>query len=140
MRAVNARFAESTGGMLEGIRASAKSPLAAIRAYAECFAGMIETPQTLAHHLAYLEVDLSDPEMFEQVRKHQLATRASMRRWVREAIDAKELVKGANVNEVARIILATVNGSMMLYPFYQEGTPKASLRADVMLALKPYLR
>jgi AcrR family transcriptional regulator len=139
MRALNERFADSTKGMLDGIRAAASSPLGAIRAYAECFAGMIETPATLAHHLAYLEMDLSDPEMYAQVSKHQRETRTAMRRWVREAIAAGELAKTANVNDVARAVLTMVGGSMMSYPFFREGTPKAWLRADLELALKQYL-
>ena len=139
MRALNARFADSTKGMLDGIRSGASSPLGAIRAYAECFVGMIETPATLAHHLAYLEMDLSDPEMYEQVSKHQRETRTAMRRWVREAVEAGELRKTTNVNDVARAILTTVSGSMMSYPFFREGTPKAWLRKDLELTLKPHL-
>src|SRR6185295_629907 len=46
------------------LRAAHGSPLAALYAYADCFAQMGETPARLAHHLSYLQLDLTDPDFY----------------------------------------------------------------------------
>ncbi len=138
MRALNARFAEGTGDRLEEVRAAHASPLAALYAYAEGFAGMAESSATLAHHLAYLEQDLSDPEMCEHVRAHTVATRATLQRWIEEAIAAGELARSSDAAELARVVHTTVTGSMMSFAFFRQGTAASWLRADLELALRPY--
>src|SRR5690349_24688956 len=45
------RAAESSAGMLEGLR-KGRSPLAVVRAYAECMGDLAETPAALARSLA----------------------------------------------------------------------------------------
>lgn len=139
LRALNARFAGGAQGMFESIRAQHASPLAAIRAYAACFADMARTPAALAHHLAYLELDLSDPVTYASVAKHTRTARRLLERWVREAIVAGELQPDTDVRRLARVIQTTVSGSMMTYPFYRRGSTEAWLRTDVDLVLEPYL-
>lgn len=169
LRALNARFAKGTESMLAGLRQAAPTPLAAIRAYAECFAGMIASRETLAHHLGYLQADLQDPVTFRHVQRHTRTTRATLTRWVEEAVAAGELrlvpdgrtgsagsagsaetagaegaagtagASGGTAESLARAIHTAVNGSMMTYPFFREGAPVAWLRADLELALRPYL-
>src|SRR5687768_16305422 len=56
------RFSGSSGAMFESLRAAHPSPLATIHAYAQCMAQMGETPDALAHHLAWLQQDLTDPD------------------------------------------------------------------------------
>lgn len=139
LRALNARFAEGTGDLLAAIRDRSPSPLAAIRAYADATGEMAATPRRLAHHLAYLEMDLSDPEMYAQVRAHTRRVRTVLRRWVREAIATGELRAGAEPAAVARIVHTTITGSMMHYPFFREGTPSRWIRKDLDLALRPFV-
>ncbi len=139
MRALNAKFAEGTPDMLGGVRAAHASPLAALFAYAECFASMAESAATLAHHLAYLEQDLSDPEMYEHVSAHTRSTRAALQRWVEEAISAGELSPSSDAAALSRIVHTTVTGSMMSFAFFREGTPAEWLRDDLALALRPYV-
>lgn len=138
LRALNARFAGGTAQMLAALRAGCATPLAAIRAYAAQVASMGATPDALAHHLAYLQVDLSDPEMFAQVREHTRATRAAIRTWVKEALAAGELRAGADPTYLARIIHTTITGSMMHYVFFRHGSPRAWVLKDLALALEPY--
>ena len=139
MRALNARFAEGTPDLLTAIRAAHASPLAAIRAWAQGFAWMIASPSSLAHHLGYLQMDLSDAVMFKHVRKATRTTRETLARWVEEAVTAGELRPGTDAIAIARLLHTTANGSMMSYAFFREGKPAAWLRDDVELALRPYL-
>lgn len=139
MRALNARFAEGTSELMAGIRAAHASPVAAMRAWAEGFAWMVATPSALAHHLGYLQQDLTDPVMFKHVRKSTRAMRETLAVWAAEALAAGELRPGTDPVGLARLLHTTANGSMMNFAFFREGTPKAWLRDDVALALGPYL-
>jgi AcrR family transcriptional regulator len=139
LRALNARFAEGGDEMYVVLRARHASPLAAIRAFAQHFAGIARTPASLAHHLAWLEMDLSDPATHAGVAKHARAARAMLEQWVREAVAAGEMRPDTDPSTVARVVHTTVAGSMMSYPFFRSGTPEAWLRADVDLVLAPYL-
>lgn len=139
LQALNARFAEGADGMFEALRAAHRSPLGAIRAYAECFAELARTPATLAHHLAWLEMDLSDPVTYAGVARHARAARRLLEQWVREAIAAGELRPDTDVRALARVVHTTVSGSMMAYPFFRTGSARRWLRTDVDLVLAPYL-
>jgi AcrR family transcriptional regulator len=139
MRALNQRFAAGTPDLLAGIRAAQASPLTAIRAWAESFAWMVATPSSLAHHLGYLQMDLSDAVMFKHLRHATRATRDTLARWVEEAVAAAELRPDTDPNALARLLHSTANGSMMNYAFLREGRPAAWLRHDIEIALGPYL-
>lgn len=138
LRALNASFAGGTAEWLAAQRARARSPLAALRAHADEVAAMAATPAALAHHLAYLQVDISDPEMFAQVRAHTRELRRTIARWVREAVREGELRPGIDARRLARIVHTTIAGSMMLSIFFDEGTSRRAMRRDLDLALEPY--
>ncbi|MBX3132521.1 MAG: TetR/AcrR family transcriptional regulator [Gemmatimonadaceae bacterium] len=138
LRALNARFAEGTPELLESIRERHASPVAAIRAWAEGFAWLIATPSSLAHHLGYLQMDLSDEVMFTHLQKATRATRRTLAQWVAEAVQAGELQPGTDPAALARLLLATANGSMMTYALLRQGKPVEWIRADVELALGPF--
>jgi hypothetical protein len=57
------------------VRATARREsitLAAIRLYAQCMAQMGGSPAAFAHHLAYLQIDLTDPDFFRNLRKQRV--------------------------------------------------------------------
>lgn len=139
LRALNARFAEGTPDLLAAVRAAHPSPLAAIRAWAEGFAWMVVSPSSLAHHLGYLQLDLSDAVMFKHLRAATRATRETLAQWVEAGITSGEIRAGTDPRALARLLHTTVNGSMMNYAFFREGKPAAWLRDDLELALGPYL-
>ncbi len=140
MRAFSARFAGGADVMLRALRAEAGSPLGALESYAASVAGMAETPATLAHHLAYLQLDLTDPEMFAHVREHAVATRRALVSWIEEAVSVGELRDDTDADALARLVHAVVSGSMLAHAFFREGTPEVWLRRDLAIALGPYRR
>src|SRR5262249_20881651 len=73
------RAAAGPRAMFQALRAAHRSPLGAVRAYAECFAGMGESPGALAHHLAYLQIDLTDPEFRRHARAMAAGTQRALR-------------------------------------------------------------
>ncbi len=139
LRALNARFANGAREMLGGLRASAASPLGAVRDYAACFAAMVESPATVAHHLGYLQIDLTDAEMFTHLGAAYRDTRATLEQWLAEAVRAGELRADADAAELARAVQTTVNGAILSAPFFRTGDAAAWLRSEVDLVLRPYL-
>src|SRR5690349_1134480 len=85
------RAAESSAGMLEGLRKGRRSPLAVVRAYAECMGDLAETPAALARSLAYLQADLTDEALRAPLERQSAATRAGLAGVLREAVAAGEL-------------------------------------------------
>jgi AcrR family transcriptional regulator len=131
--------AESTGDFIGQLRAAHKSPLAAIGAYAECMAGLAQSPAALARNLAYLQIDLADPDFRDQLSVQARATRAGLRGLLEAAIAAGELKRGTDAARLARTVEAIISGSLMTWAFYHEGPADRWIRDDVNAVLEPHL-
>jgi len=131
--------ADSTGDFIGQLKAKHRSPLAAVRAYAECMAQLAQSPAALARNLAYLQIDLADPEFREQLAVQAKATRAGMRDLLDAAVAAGELKRGTDVTALARTVEAVISGSLMTWAFYHEGPAERWIRDDVNAVLAPYL-
>ncbi|MBA3270687.1 MAG: TetR/AcrR family transcriptional regulator [Acidobacteria bacterium] len=134
------RFAGSSGAMFASLRATDPSPLAAIYAYAHCMARMGETPDALAHHLGWLQQDLTDPDFRRLTVMQALATRRELQRLVAEAVKAGELQQTIAPARVARAIEVTVGGSLMAWAVHQKGTAKSWVHHDLDAVLRPLMR
>jgi AcrR family transcriptional regulator len=132
------RFSGGTVEMFVELRRG-RSPLAALRAYADCMGGMASSPAALMRNLSYLQIDLTDPGIRPHVVKHARQTRLELERLVRDAVAAKELVPSTSARQLARTIEAIVSGSLMSWAFYQEGSATKWVRADLNAVLRPYL-
>jgi AcrR family transcriptional regulator len=119
------------------LRAAHASPLAALRAYADCFARMGESPGALAHHLAYLQIDLTDPEFHRHTRTLALATGDALRELLDAAVDAGELAPTVDTVALARMVQVTLNGSLMTWAFYRVGLAADWVREDLDAVLGP---
>ena len=140
MLQLSERFSAGTGEMFAALRGAHRSPLAALRAYSDCMAGMAETPAAVSRSLSYLQIDLTDPDFRKHLAKQARATREELQKLIRGAIDAKELVPSANPKQLARTIEAVVSGSMLSWAFYPQGSSSKWMRDDLNAILKPYLR
>jgi AcrR family transcriptional regulator len=137
--ALSERFADSAGELVAALAKQHRSPLAALRAYADCMAGIAASPGAFARNLAYLQIDLTDPDFRKHLVKHARATRTGLRRLLEAASARGELVRQVKPAQLARTIEATISGSMLTWAFYQEGTAAHWIRADVEAVLAPYL-
>jgi AcrR family transcriptional regulator len=136
---MTARFAGSAGTLIGGLRREHGSPLAAIRAYADCMAQLAATPAAFARNLAYLQIDLTDADFRRHLVAHARATRTGLQQLVEEAIGAGELARTTEAAELARTIEAIVSGSMMTWAFYRQGSAKRWIRKDLEAVLAPHL-
>ena len=132
--------AESTGDFIGQLRASHQSPLAAVGAYAECMAGLAQSPAALARNLAYLQIDLADPDFREQLSVQARLTRAGLRGLLEAAVAAGELKRGTDVTALARTVEAIISGSLMTWAFYHDGPADRWIRQDVNAVLAPHLK
>ena len=139
---LSSQVAGGSAELFAGLRASHRSPLATLYAYAECMAGMGPTPAALARNLSWLLVDLTDPDFKRNVHAQTKATELEVRKLIEEAFKAGELrqVNGRRVNytALARVVSAQISGSLMSWAFYEEGTAAAWIRRDLSVVLGPY--
>jgi AcrR family transcriptional regulator len=137
--ALAAKYSDGAGEFITALAKQHASPLAAMRAYADCMAGMAASPAALARNLAYLQIDMTDPDFRRHLVKQARATRAGLRRLVESALQAGELAPSVNPAQLARTIEAVLSGSMMSWGFYREGTAARWMRADLEAVLAPWL-
>ncbi len=136
--ALTEQGADSVPALFAQLRATHTSPLEALEGYADCVAQMGESPGGLAHHLAYLQLDLTDPDLHRNVRAQAHASRVAIRELLEAAVAAGELAAGVDTNSLARSVEATLSGSLMTWAFYQEGAAADWLREDLAMLLQPY--
>jgi AcrR family transcriptional regulator len=137
--AFSARVAATTDEYFAQLRKVHASPLAALRAYADNFARMGESPGALAHHLAALQVDLTDPEFHRHTLLQARATQSGLEALVEAARAAGELVAGTEPRALARTLQATLSGSLMMWAFHREGSAAAWVREDLEGLFRPYV-
>jgi AcrR family transcriptional regulator len=133
------RAAASAGDFIRELRAAHRSPLAAVRAYAECMAHLAQSPAALARNLAYLQIDLADPEFRAHLAVQARATRAGLRELLEAAVATGELVEGTDAGALARTVETVLSGSLLTWAFYHDGSAARWIRDDVEAVLAPYL-
>jgi len=133
------QHADSTEGFITGLEAAHRSPLAALRAYADCMAGLAVSPTALFRSLAYLQIDLTDPEFRTHLEAQARGTRAGLESLIASAKRAGELTAGTDPARLARTVEAVLSGSILTWGFYQRGTAARWMRDDLEAVLAPYL-
>ena len=138
--ALSAKYSDGAGEFIEALAKQHPSPLAALRAYADCMAGIAASPAALARSLAYLQIDMTDPDFRRHLVRQARATRAALGRLVEAALEAGELRRSAKPRPLARTIETVLSGSLITWGFYREGNASRWMRADLDAVLAPWLR
>jgi AcrR family transcriptional regulator len=129
----------STEMQYGAIRARNPSPLEALFDVATCMAGMAPTPEELANHLAFLHIDLTDPEFHQLALLQAQAARAEIRSLLDAAVKAREL-RPCDTAKLARAVQVTLGGGLIAWAIERTGTAAEWLRDDLKTLLEPYLR
>lgn len=137
--ALSDAYAASAGGMIDQLRAEHDSPVDALRAYVACMAGLAETPAALARNLAYLQNDLTDPELRKRLVKQARVVRAGLQRLIEEGVARRELATSTDARRLTRTVEAVISGSMMTWAIYGEGTAARWMQDEIDAVLAPYL-
>ena len=115
---------------LEAIRAQHPSPLAAIFGVARCMASMADTPETLANSLAFLQMDLVDPEFHQHALVHSRGMQAGIKALLDEAVEEGELAP-TDTTRLARAVQAMIGGSLLQWAIDREGRVADRLSEDL---------
>jgi len=133
-------FAAAAPGTLPGefarIRAAHRSPLAAVMAVGDCMAAFADTPETLSNSLAFLQMDLVDPDFHRHALAHSRAVRAELTRLLDEAIAAGEL-DASDTRALARAVQAVIGGSLLQWAIDRDGSALDRIRDDLDTVLRP---
>ena len=137
--AVAASGTEGIEACFDMVRAAHRSPLKALIAAATEMSRMATSPEELANHLAFLQIDLSDPDFHRHTLDMSTRTQAGYRALLKEAVSAGELVP-CDTTRLARAVSAIAGGSLIGWAIFREGTAEAFVRADLDTLLEPYSR
>jgi AcrR family transcriptional regulator len=131
---------DAAGGhqyIFEELRAKHRSPRAALYGLAECMSVLGETPEQVARSLAFLQMDLTDPEFHQHARTGSSGFHAALRALIKDGIGAGEIVE-CDAGRLARAVQATLNGSILGWTIHREGSLPAWIRRDLRMLLAPY--
>jgi AcrR family transcriptional regulator len=118
-------------------RAKHSSPLKAlVELYADC-SGFAPTPEAMANGLAYLQIDLTDPDFHAITLAQFRAIRTETKKILDEAVAAREL-QPCDTAEIARLIQHNNGGAMLSWAVYREGSVANWVRRDLAALLAPY--
>jgi AcrR family transcriptional regulator len=133
------RFGGSAAAVFADLRAAHRRPLATLRAYAACMAGLAVTPEALSRNLAYLQIDLTDPDFRAHLLANARATRREIEALLRAAIAVGELKPDVDIRRLARTTETAISGSLMTWACYREGSAARWMRRDLDAVLQPHL-
>ncbi len=118
-------------------RAAHRSPLEALISSFSDTTHWVESPEALANHLAFLQMDLTDPDFYRYALESGRKIEAGTVALLDEAIAAGELV-ACDTTRVARTLNATFHGSMVAWAIFRQGKLQAWVRRDLETLLEPY--
>ncbi|MFI5866743.1 TetR/AcrR family transcriptional regulator [Streptomyces sp. NPDC051546] len=121
------------------VRASHDSALAALAALTVESAAVMATPETFAHHLAFLCMDLADPQLYERALAIHRTHRRTIEDLLTEAAGTGELRSGTDPAALARTVQVVIAGAGLTWALEREGTLEARLRQELADALSPHL-
>jgi AcrR family transcriptional regulator len=136
-----AERAEADADALLGrVGAEHESALAALAALIVASADSMATPETFANHLAFLCIDLTDPEF----RAHALAIHQAQGRAVEalltESLRAGDLRPGTDVAVLVGSVQAVASGAGLVWALDRRGSLDRRLRQALDRVLSPHLR
>lgn len=137
--AVSRRGVEDNAAAFAAARAANPSPLGALMDVLLATARWFDSPEALANHLAFLQMDLTDPEFLQLAAAASGAIRDGIRALLDDAVAAGELAP-CDTARLASAIDATHGGSVLAWAMHRDGTLADWVRRDLEMVLGPYLR
>jgi hypothetical protein len=119
------------------LRPAHASPLDALLAAVTQMSRHTKSPEEMANHLAFLQIDVSDPEFHQHMLVLSQRTEAGYRALLDEAIEAKEIVP-CDTTRLARAISSMAGGSLINWAVFRDGTAESWVRADLETLLAAY--
>ncbi len=137
MLAVAGRGVESSESCFAAARRETSSPLDALTRGLEDMASMAPTPEELSNHLAFLQIDLTDPDFHELALANALTNRNGIVELLDEAIVADELLE-CDTDRLSVAVDAIAGGALINWAIHREGTAREAIRDALETLLGPY--
>jgi AcrR family transcriptional regulator len=131
--------AEGIDAHHERLRAGHPSPLAALAALVVGAMAPMTTPETFANHLAFLCLDLTDPELRPYALTIHQARSSAINALLTEAIEEGELKAGTDPTALTALVQAILTGTGLNWALDHEGTLPDRLRYALDALLAPHL-
>ncbi len=134
-------FSSRSGAFVERMRAaydSAPDPVEGLLRAVTFGTDTVAGPEEFANHLAFLHLELADPEFRAPLARHATEVRAELERYLADA--AGRGLLDAEVRPLAAAVDAIRNGTRLTWAMHRDGSLAEALRRDVLTLLTPYLR
>lgn len=128
---------ESVDDCFAAVRESNASPLAALIAAATAMTQQMKTPEELANGLAFLQMDVSDPDFHRLALENSQRTLAGYRALLDDAVAAGELL-GCDTANLAHAVGALSGGSLIAWAIHRDGSAEDWVRRDLETLISPY--
>jgi AcrR family transcriptional regulator len=133
-----ARAAATATDTFDAAAASAEDPVTGLLAGLAAdgsFADRLE----IAHHLALLQLDLTDPELSRSAAQHSRKMRSAVRNQIDRAAECGQLKAACDLAELADSVYTTFNGALLTWAIDGNGTSSDWVTERLRRVLKPYL-
>ncbi|MFI9103375.1 TetR/AcrR family transcriptional regulator [Streptomyces fildesensis] len=98
------------------------------------------SPEMYANHLAFLCIDLTDPQFHQHALAVHQAQGQAVENLLAEAVSAGALRAGTDVVALARSVQAATAGTGLMWALDRQGTLAQRLRQGIDTALSPHLQ
>jgi AcrR family transcriptional regulator len=132
--------AKDTVALPQRAREGHDSALAALAALVVGSMAAMATPEAFANHLAFLCIDLTDPQFHEHaLAVHQAQVRA-IEALLAAAISEGELLAGTDIEALAGSVQAIAAGAGLMWALDRQGTLAQRLRREITAVLAPHVQ
>lgn len=135
--ALASRGPDAMAGVFERARAAGPSPLGGLRSALTGLVAGIASRAVMANNVAMLALDLSDDEMGAHAAHQAQVMHDQVERFLAAAAEHGELV-GADVDELAALVLTVYNGALVTWAIDGSGDLAAWLGQRLDAVLRPY--
>jgi AcrR family transcriptional regulator len=135
--AIARRGSDSAGSSLREATKRHRSPLRALVAGLVNMSSRVTSPETMANHLAFLQIDLSDPEFHQLALAYTTMVREEIKTLLDAAVEAGEL-DATDTSRLAQSVQTTHSGARITWAIYRKGRLDAWLRRELDTLLAPY--
>jgi AcrR family transcriptional regulator len=135
--ALSVQSAASMDACFDATRQAHTSPLEALLSAATEMARFSKTPEELANSIAYLQIDLSDPDFHRHILTGSRAAQRGYRALLDEAVSSGELTP-CDTERLARAVEAVAAGSLIGWAIHRKGRADTWVRRDLETLLSPY--
>ncbi|HIW68333.1 MAG TPA: TetR/AcrR family transcriptional regulator; helix-turn-helix transcriptional regulator [Candidatus Dietzia merdigallinarum] len=131
------RSADAATGAFDAAAAQATDPLDALaRGLGAC--GSFADRAEMAHHLALLHLDLTDPVLSELASRHSRALRAAIWTQIATAVERGQLAAGCTIDDLADSVYTTFNGALLTWAIDGDGSSGDWLAERLRRTLEPH--